>query len=184
MAAQSGRNYLPGLEREVRLDRVLGEAGRLTLGARNGRVLLGRPHVARLQPTRETKASWISPLERYLKGWAKADLEEILDGTAADYCFRDPFVGTFSRRSLHEYFDVLMNRCSRVGPVKRRDIAFEVHGPMEAPSYVPGLWFYREAPRIGLTGVTQIEVGEQGVFGESVAYDANMASDMLRPAVQ
>ena len=142
----------------------------------------GRPHVARLQPTREKKASWISPLERYLEGWAKADVEEILDVTAADYCFCDPFVGTFSRRSLHEYFDVLMERCSRVGPVKRRDIAFELHGPMAGPS--PGLWFYREAPRIGLSGVTQIEVGEQGVFGENVAYDANMASDMLRQAAQ
>jgi hypothetical protein len=44
---------------------------------------------------------------------------------------------------------------------------------MERPSHLGEIWFWREAPRIGLTGVTQIEVGEQGV-----AYDANLASDV------
>jgi hypothetical protein len=41
------------------------------------------------------------------------------------------------------------------------------------------LQFWREAPRIGLTGVAEIEVGEQGVIAECVAYDLNMASDIL-----
>jgi hypothetical protein len=126
----------------------------------------------------------LSPLDRYLEGWTKLNVEQIVDATAAGYCFRDPFVGTFSRWSLHEYFYVLMHRCSRAGAVKRRDIAFELHGPMEGPSHLGGIWFWREAPRIGLTGVTQIEVGEQGVIGERVAYEGNLASDMLRRAAQ
>jgi hypothetical protein len=41
------------------------------------------------------------------------------------------------------------------------------------------LQFWREAPRIGLTGVAEIEIGERGVVAERVAYDLNMASDML-----
>ncbi len=143
----------------------------------------GAPRLADLQRSREKKASWISPLDRYLEGWAKADLEEILDATAGDYCFRDPLVGTFSRRSLHEYFDIFMERCSRAGVVQRRDLAFKLHGPMEG-SRLPGIWFWREAPRIGLTGVTRIEVREQGVIGEGVAYDGNLASEMLRRAGQ
>lgn len=142
------------------------------------------PRVAKLQQVREQKAGRTSPLDRYIEGWAKVNLEEILDATAAGYCFHDPLVGTFSRRSLHEYFDILMHRCSRAGAVKRRDIAFELHGPMEGPSHLNGARFWREAPRIGLTGITQIEAGEQGVIGESVAYEGNLASDMLRRAAK
>jgi hypothetical protein len=142
------------------------------------------PRVAKFQQARETKASRTSPLDRYLEGWAKLDLEEIVDATAPGYCFRDPFVGTFSCWSLHEYFDVLMHRCSRAGAVTRRDIAFELRGPMEKQSHLGGIWFWREAPRIGLTGVTQIEVGDHGVIGESVAYEGNLACDMLRRGAQ
>lgn len=138
--------------------------------------------VAEFRRSREKTARRISSLDRYLEGWAKANLEEILDATAADYCFRDPLVGTFSRRSLHEYFDLLMDRCSPAGLVTRGDIAFELHGPMAGPPHQPGIWFWREAPRIGLTGVTRIEVKERGVIGESVAYDGNLASDMIRRA--
>jgi hypothetical protein len=147
-------------------------------------VINGVARVAKFQQARENKTSRTSALDRYLEGWAKVNLEQILDATASGYCFRDPFVGTFSRRSLHEYFDLVMHRCSRAGAVKRRDIAFELHGPMEGPSHHRGIWFWRGAPRIGLTGVTQIEVGEQGVLGESVAYEGNLASAMLRQAAQ
>jgi hypothetical protein len=129
--------------------------------------------VANFQQARENTANRILPLDRCLEGWAKLSLEEIIDATAAGYCFRDPFVGAFSRWFLHEYFNVLMHRCSRAGAVKLRDIAFELHSPIE------GIWFWREAPRIGLTGVTLIEVGEQGVIGENIAYEGNLASDML-----
>ena len=47
-----------------------------------------------------------------------------------------------------------------------------------------GLQFWREAPRIGLTGISQIVVGERGVIAEGVAYDLNEASDMLRRVLQ
>jgi len=146
--------------------------------------VVSAPRVVKFQQAREQKASRTSPLDHYLEGWAKLNLDEIVDATAAGYCFRDPLVGSFSRRSLLEYFDVLMNACSRAGPVKRRDIAFELHGPMEGLSHLDGIWFWRAAPRIGLTGVTQIKVGDQGVIGESVAYEGNLASDMLRRAAQ
>jgi len=139
--------------------------------------IIPTPRVAKFHQAREQKASRTSPLDRYLEGWAKLNMEEIIDATTAGYCFRDPLVGTFSRWSLPEYFDVLMHACSRAGAVKRRDFAFELHGPMEGPSHLGGIWFWREAPRIGLTGVAQIKVGEQGVIGEST-------SDMLRQAAQ
>ena len=41
------------------------------------------------------------------------------------------------------------------------------------------LQYWREAPQIGLTGVTEIEIGERGVAAERVAYDLNLASDVL-----
>jgi hypothetical protein len=46
-------------------------------------------------------------LPDYLQGWAEADPAKIRAAVTASYCFRDPLLGTFSRRSLHEYFDLL-----------------------------------------------------------------------------
>jgi hypothetical protein len=106
-------------------------------------------------------------------------LGKILDATVSRYRFRDPFVGIFSRHSLHEYFDLLQDRLSRAGTIRQPDIAFLLHGPMDRPSHLSGLQFWREAPRIGLTGVSQIEVGERGVIAESVAYDLNLESDLF-----
>jgi hypothetical protein len=59
-------------------------------------------------------------------------------------------------------------------------MAFFLSGAMDACRNE--LQFWREAPRIGLTGIARIEIGERGVSAESVAYDLNMASDLLRRA--
>jgi len=123
-----------------------------------------------------------SPLNRYIEGWAQTDLEKILDATGPSYRFTDPFVGSFVGRSLQKYFDLLQDRLSCTGAISRRDLAFFLRGPMELRSH-KGLQFWREAPRIGLTGVAEIEIGEQGVAAERVAYDLNMASDILRRAL-
>jgi len=55
---------------------------------------------------------------------------------------------------------------------------------MDHPSDPERLRFWREAPRIGLIGITEVEVGERGVIAERVAYDLNLASDILCRAVQ
>ena len=131
---------------------------------------------------RDEARNWRRLLDRYLEGWAEANSAKILAGTAHGYHFRDPFVGSFFRPTLHEYFDLLQDRLSRAGVMRLADVAFFLNGPMGRPSEVGGLQFWREAPRIGLTGVTEIEVREQGVIAERVAYDLNLASDTLRHA--
>jgi hypothetical protein len=111
---------------------------------------------------------------------AEADVGKILDGAAPSYRFIDPFVGSFSGGSLYAYFDLLQDRFSRAGAISRPDLAFFLCGPMERPSHLRGLQFWREAPRLGLTGVSEIEIGRLGVISEHVAYDLNLASDTLR----
>jgi hypothetical protein len=144
-----------------------------------------RPNVVQLfDPLHDEEATRSSLLDRYRKGWSEANPDKILDATAPGYRFRDPFVGSFSRRSLHEYFDLLHDRLSRAGTIRRPDIAFFLSGPMDRRSHPSELRFWREAPRIGLTGVTRIKVGERGVIAESVTYDLNLASDMLGRALQ
>src|SRR5690348_12395905 len=91
-----------------------------------------RPNVAQLfDRLHDQKATRSSLLDRYRKGWSEADPDKILDATAPGYRFRDPFVGSFSRRSLHEYFDLLHDRLSRAGTIRRPDIAFFLSGPMD-----------------------------------------------------
>ena len=127
---------------------------------------------------RRTAANWL--LEGYLEGWAKADPAKIRMAVTPDYHFRDPLVGTFSQLSLHKYFNLLQERFSRSGEIRRSDMAFFLRGPVDQPSRPVELRFWREAPRFGLTGFSRIEVVERGVVAETVEYDLNLASDMLR----
>lgn len=141
------------------------------------------PKVLRLlDRARDWKAGLTSRFDRYVEGWAETDLDKILDATAPGYRFVDPLVGSFSGRSLYAYFDLLQERFSYGRAVSRCELAFFLRGPMERQSSSGGLQLWREAPRIGLTGVAEIEIGEQGVIAERVAYDPNLASDILRRA--
>src|SRR5262245_7645161 len=119
-------------------------------------------------------------LDCYCEGWAEANLAKILAATTPRYRFHDPLVGSFSRGSLHEYFDRVQDRLSRSGAIGLQDMAFFLRGPMGARPN--GLQFWRESPRIGLTGVARVEIGELGVSAETVGYDLNLASDLLRRA--
>ena len=74
----------------------------------------------------------------------------------------------------------MQHRLARSGAVGPHDLGFVLRGPMDARSNE--LQFWREAPRIGLTGVAWIEIGPLGVSAEHVAYDLNMVSDLLRGA--
>jgi hypothetical protein len=117
-------------------------------------------------------------LDCYLEGWAEANLVKILAATSPGYRFYDPLVGNFSRWSLHEYFDRVQRKLARSGAVGPQELAFFLRGPMNERSNE--LQFWREAPRIGITGMAWIEIGRLGVSAEHVAYDLNMASDLLR----
>src|SRR5262245_24021017 len=119
-------------------------------------------------------------LVRYLDGWADANPLKILDATAKGYRFEDPLVGTFTQRSLPRYFRFLQERFANRGRMEWKDVAFQLRGPMAVLPRQDGLQFWREAPGLGLTGITQIVVSERGVVAESVAYDLNMACAVLR----
>jgi hypothetical protein len=124
--------------------------------------------------------AWGHLLDQYLEGWAEANLSKIFAATAHGYCFDDPQVGRFSRWSLPTYFERLQKRFSCVGGATGRDLAFFMHGPMDGPARLGRLTFFREAPALGLTGVTVITIGARGVIAEAVAYDLNPALDVLR----
>ena len=73
--------------------------------------------------------SW---LECYLEGWAKADVATIRLAVTSGYRFHDPLLGTFSRQSLNEYFDLLQCRLSVSGELERLDTAFFLRGPVDS----------------------------------------------------
>ena len=119
-------------------------------------------------------------LARYLEGWAEASPAKILDATDVAYSFHDPLVGVYSRRSLPEYFERVQAKFACAGAVSPRDLSFQLRGPMDRLSRDDEFdQFWREAPRIGLTGISRIKANPRGVLAESVAYDLNLASDVL-----
>jgi hypothetical protein len=126
---------------------------------------------------------WVqNRLPDYLQGWAEANPVKIRAAVTASYRFHDPLIGTFSRRSLHEYFHLLQDRLLCSGPIGRLDVAFFLRGPMDELSPSTALRFSREAPRVGLTGICEIKLAEGGVVSETVEYDLNLASNLLRSA--
>ena len=131
-------------------------------------------------PPDRAEAAWRNLLDDYLAGWAEADPLKIIAATAPGYRLDDPLVGLFTRWSLPQYFDELQRRLAASGPLLPRDLAFVLHGPMDHSSSRLGLKFWREAPRLGLTGIATIQVGERGVIAETTAYDLNLASDLLQ----
>ena len=119
-------------------------------------------------------------LHRYIDGWAAADCAKIYSAVAGNYRFHDPLVGRFSRYALDRYFDELHDRFSCPGGIARADVTFVLHGPMGRPSTTGELQFWREAPRLGLTGASLIAVGKLGVIAETVVYDLNLAAEVVR----
>jgi hypothetical protein len=126
--------------------------------------------------------TWSHLLYRYLEGWAEASPGIILEAIARGYRFDDPLVGLFSRWSLPTYFERLQARFACAGAIAGRDLAFSIRGPMDGPLHRGRLKFFREAPRLGLTGITFITIGQRGVIAERVAYDPNLALNVLRNA--
>ena len=128
-----------------------------------------------LRPHAEA-APWRS-LARYIAGWAQADPALIARAASDEYRFHDPLVGVFSRQRLSRYFAFLHGQFDWAGV--RAQPAFNLHGPMDGGAEGK-FTFFREAPQLGLTGITRILVGPRGVIAETVSYDLNMATEMLR----
>jgi hypothetical protein len=134
----------------------------------------------RLDDGHDKAYTWRRPLDRYLEGWAEANPGKIFAATAHEYRFDDPLIGRFSRWSLPAYFECLQARFACAGAVAAQDFAFSILGPVDGSPNLGRLTFFREAPPLGLTGVTCITIGERGVIAEAVAYDLNLSLDVLR----
>ena len=144
-------------------------------------IVYDTPHVHRA-PVRSPDA-WFARdrvLARYLEGWAEADPVKIADATVEDYDFHDPLVGHFSRHTLPQYFALLRSRFGVAGVAATRDHAFTLRGPMSSAFHAGRRQYWREAPLLGLTGLSEISVRHEGVTAEAVAYDLNLASETLR----
>lgn len=123
---------------------------------------------------------WRCFLDRYIEGWAEANLDKVVAATTNDYRFNDPLVGQFSRRSLPAYFEHLQARFARAGIIHAREFVFFFRGPVEASSCDRRREYFREAPRLGLTGIAFITIGDRGIATEHVTYDLNLATEVLR----
>jgi hypothetical protein len=119
-------------------------------------------------------------LALYIAGWAEADPHKIADATASEYVLEDAMVGRFSSHTLAKYFEALRSRFGTTAPTAQKELAFELRGPIDGPSGEPIRQYWREAPRLGLTGVTWITVTPRGVAADSVAYDLNLACEIIR----
>jgi hypothetical protein len=66
-----------------------------------------------------------------------------------------------------------------VAPTRPMDCRFLLRGPMAVGHDAPTTC-WREAPALGHTGSTRIVITPYGIMADVVAYDLNLASDLLR----
>jgi len=62
----------------------------------------------------------------------------------------------------------------------RTSVRIALRGPMSSASRPARRQYWREAPLLGLTGLSEISVRHEGVAAEAVAYDLNLACETLR----
>ena len=134
------------------------------------------PASAGVQSRLRTAAAPWQCLTRYITGWAQADPAMIAGAAIQGYRFNDPLVGVFAAQHLSRYFEFLHARFDHDGV--RAQPVFLLRGPMEGCAEGEFI-FFRESPQLGLTGIAHILVGPHGVMDETVAYDLNMATEML-----
>jgi hypothetical protein len=131
-------------------------------------------------PAEERRLATDPMLAHYLEGWAEADPAMIADATTDHYEFHDPLVGRFSKSTLPRYFALLRSRFASVGVTRAQDLIFTLRGPMPGPSQAARRQYWREAPLLGLTGLSEIVMTHRGVAAEAVTYDLNVACEILR----
>ena len=119
-------------------------------------------------------------LAAYIEGWCDADPLKIAAATTEGYDFHDPLVGHFSKRNLPRYFALLRTRFAVFDKPGRAALAFTLRGPMLDACNGGCHRYWREAPHLGLVGDSQISMTPEGVAAESVAYDLNIACEILR----
>ena len=83
----------------------------------------------------------------------------------------------FAGQRLSRYFEFIHAQFDCDGV--HAQPAFYLRGPMDGCAQGE-FAFFREAPQLGLTGIARIFVGPRGVVAETVVYDLNMATEMLR----
>jgi hypothetical protein len=118
-------------------------------------------------------------LALYIEGWSEADAAKIADATVDDYDFHDPLVGHFSKRTLAQYFALLRSRFADTSLLGEHHLGFMLRGPFSSCNE-PRQRYWREAPCLGLSGTADIIVTSGGVAAEAVAYELNIACEVLR----
>ena len=121
-----------------------------------------------------------SAIAGYMQGWAEADPDRIRAVTPCSYVLDDPVLGIFGRENIEDYFALIADLFEGTGRVDRRDVIFCLHGPVWPTTATPHLLFWREAPRLGLSGISRIDLECGRVCREHVTYDLSLAVDVLR----
>ncbi len=122
-------------------------------------------------------------VQRYIAGWAAGDSSQILLGATKNYRFRDPFVGTFDRASLPDYFAILRGRLD-IKLVRCRAIRIALRGVSLDPAPMCRVQVWREVLDTGLTGASMIEFKADRISFETVCYDLTLSTEQLRRGYQ
>ncbi len=121
-----------------------------------------------------------SHLADYVAVWAAADALRIRTALHRDFVLDDPLLGSFTLDRMQDYFAVVADRFAVSGPVGLQHVIFRLHGPMRSAVWPGQLLYAREAPHLGVSGSSSLELWGDLVFRDHVSYDLNMATEVLR----
>ncbi|MGB5327714.1 MAG: hypothetical protein WBO58_05785 [Gammaproteobacteria bacterium] len=110
-------------------------------------------------------------IETYLKGWELGDGALSLSVTADSFCYDDPNTGRIQRDKFVEFVEDFKRAAIAMGGAEDANPFLCYSDVVIKDDELPAtVWCWWQAVGTGLQGSARVQVGEEGVLHEKIAY--------------
>jgi hypothetical protein len=110
-------------------------------------------------------------IETYLKGWELGDGALSLSVTADGFCYDDPNTGRIPREEFVEFVEDFKRATIAMGGTEDANPFLQYSDVVIKDDELPAtVWCWWQAVGTELQGSARVQVGEEGVLHEKIAY--------------
>ena len=110
-------------------------------------------------------------IEAYLKGWELGDGALSLSVTADSFCYDDPNTGRIPRDEFVEFVEAFKRAAIAMGGAEDANPFLRYSDVVIKDDVLPAtVWCWWQAVGTELQGSARVQVGEEGVLHEKIAY--------------
>jgi hypothetical protein len=110
-------------------------------------------------------------IDTYLKGWELGDGALSLSVTADSFCYDDPNTGRIPRDKFVEFVEDFKRAAVEMGGTENANPFLQYSDVVIKDDELPAtVWCWWQAVGTELQGSARVQVGEEGVLHEKIAY--------------